>query len=66
MKRKIKNALIGCSAAVSFVAFVGAASTPESPDFTWDRLPALVLIMAASAIWLMIIAKANAPTEGHR
>lgn len=61
MKRKIKNALIGWSVAGAFVAFIGAASTIGSPDFTWGRLPALAGIMAGSGIWLSLVGYANRP-----
>lgn len=61
MKRKIKNALIGWSVAGAFVAFIGAASTIGSPDFTWHKLPALIGIMAGSGIWLGLVAYANRP-----
>ena len=61
MKRKIKNALIGWSVAGAFVAFIGAASTIGSPDFTWHKLPALIGIMAGSGIWIGLVAYANQP-----
>ena len=65
MKRKIKNALIGWSVAGTFVAFVGAASTMGSPDFTWDKLPAVIGIMAGSGIWLSLVGYANRQRKRH-
>lgn len=59
MKRKIKNALIGWSVAGALVAFVGAVSTIGHPDFTWDRLPGLIVIMAVSGVWLWLFGYAN-------
>lgn len=65
MKRKIKNALVGWSVAGAFVAFVGAASTMGSPDFTWDELPVLTGIMAVSGAWLSLAGYANRKRKRH-
>lgn len=70
MRGKIKDALLGVSVAAAFIAYVGAASTAGSPDFTWDRLPGLIVIMAVSGVWLWLFGYANSrdrkmPPAGH-
>lgn len=59
MRGKIKDALLGMSVGAAFIAYVGAASTAGSPDFTWDRLPGLIVIMAVSGVWLWLFGYAN-------
>ena len=61
VKKRIKNTLIRLSAAGAFIALLAAGSTLGSPDFTWDRLPVLIGIMAGSGIWLGLVAYANRP-----
>ena len=61
MKRKIKNTLIRLSAAGAFLTLLAAGSTLGSPDFTWDRLPVLIGIMAGSGTWLSLVGYANRP-----
>lgn len=59
MRGKIKDALLGMSVGAAFIAYVGAASTAGHPDFTWDRLPGLIVIMAVSGVWLWLFGYAN-------
>lgn len=61
MKKKIKAIMIKLSAAGAFIALLAAGSTIGSPDFTWDKLPALIGIMSGSGIWLGLVAYANRP-----
>lgn len=61
LKKRIKNTMIRLSAAGAFIALLAAGSTLGSPDFTWDRLPVLIGIMAGSGIWLGLVAYANRP-----
>ena len=70
MRGKIKDALLGMSVGAAFLAYVGAASTAGHPDFTWDRLPGLIVIMAVSGAWLWLFGYANSrdrkmPPAGH-
>lgn len=61
MKRKIKNVLIKISFAGAFITMLAAVSSIGSPEFAWDRLPAVIGTTAACAGWISLVAYANRP-----
>lgn len=63
MKRKIKNVLIKASVACAFIGMLAAVSSIGSPEFTWDRLPAVIGVAAACAGWISLVAYANRITK---